>query len=74
MSDATFSYYILSSTVFSLSSAGLGAKAVIVVQYRALQGGCKERKLSGYDKLSGLEDIRVNNCTVVIFNYFILFS
>ena len=45
-----------------------------VVQYGALQGGWKEKKLSGYDKLSGLGDTRVNNCTVLIFNYFILFS
>ena len=45
-----------------------------VVQYRALQGVWKEKKLSGYDKLSGLGDTRVNNCTVVIFNYLILFS
>ena len=45
-----------------------------VVQYRALQGGWKEKKLSGNDKLSGLGDTRVNNCTVVIFNYLILFS
>ena len=37
-----------------------------VVQYRALQGGWKEKKLSGYDKLSGLGDTRVNNCTVLI--------
>ena len=45
----------------------------IVVQYRALQGGWKEKKLSGNDKLSGLGDTRVNNCTVLIFNYLILF-
>ena len=45
-----------------------------VVQYRALQGGWKEKKLSGYDKLSVLGDTRVNNCTVLIFNYLILFS
>ena len=45
-----------------------------VVQYRALQGPWKEKKLSGNDKLSGLGDTRVNNCTVVIFNYLILFS
>ena len=46
----------------------------VVVQYRALQGPWKEKKLSGNDKLSGLGDTRVNNCTVVIFNYLILFS
>ena len=46
----------------------------LVVQYRALQGGWKEKKLSGYGKLSGLRGTRVNNCTVVIFNYLILFS
>ena len=40
-----------------------------VVQYRALQGGWKEKKLSGYDKLSGTGDTRVNNCTVLIFNF-----
>ena len=45
-----------------------------VVQYRTLQGGWKEKKLSGNDKLSGLGDTRVNNCTVLIFNYLILFS
>ena len=45
-----------------------------VVQYRALQGGWKKKKLSGNDKLSGLGDTRVNNCTVLIFNYLILFS
>ena len=45
-----------------------------VVQYRALQGGWKEKKLSENDKLSGLGDTRVNNCTVVIFNDLILFS
>ena len=45
-----------------------------VVQYRALQGGWKEKKLSGNYKLSGLGDTRVNNCTVLIFNYLILFS
>ena len=45
-----------------------------VVQYRALQGGWKEKKLSGFDKLSGLGDTRVNNCTVLIFNCFILVS
>ena len=47
-----------------------------VVQYRALQGGggWKNKKLSGNDKLSGLGDTRVNNCTVLIFNYLILFS
>ena len=45
-----------------------------VVQYRDLQGGWKEKKLSGNDKLSGLGDTRVNNCTVLIFNYLILFS
>ena len=46
----------------------------IVVRYRALQGGWKEKKLSRNDKLSGLGDTRVNNCTVLIFIYFILFS
>ena len=46
----------------------------IVVQYRALQGGWKKKKLSENDKLSGLGDTRVNNCTVLIFNYLILFS
>ena len=51
-----------------------GAVSRFVVQYRALQGGWKEKKLSGNDKLSGLGDTRVNNCTVVIFNYLILFS
>ena len=30
-----------------------------VVQYRALQGGWMEKKLSGYDKLSGLGDTRL---------------
>ena len=45
-----------------------------VVQYRALQGGWKKKKLSGNDKLSGLGDTRVNNCTVLIVNYLILFS
>ena len=45
-----------------------------VVQYRALQGGWKKKKQSGNDKLSGLGDTRVNNCTVLIFNYLILFS
>ena len=45
-----------------------------VVQYMALQGGWKKKKLSGNDKLSGLGDTRVNNCTVLIFNYLILFS
>ena len=45
-----------------------------VVQYRALQGCWKEKKLSGNDKLSGLGDTRVNNCTVLSFNYLILFS
>ena len=49
-------------------------RAAAVVQYRALKGGWKEKKLSGYDKLSGLGDTRVNNCTVLIFNYLILFS
>ena len=45
-----------------------------VVQHRALQGGWKKRKLSGNDKLSGLGDTRVNNCTVLTFDYLILFS
>ena len=44
----------------------LDCSAPRVVQYRALQGGWKEKKLSGYDKLSGLGDTRVNNCTVLI--------
>ena len=44
------------------------------MQYRDLQGGWKGKKLSGYDKLSGLGDTRVNNCTVLIFNYLVLFS
>ena len=43
------------------------------MQY-ALQGGWKEKKIIEYDKLSGLGDTRVNNCTVLIFNYLILFS
>ena len=51
-----------------------GRGGVGVVQYRALQGGWKKKKLSGNDKLSGLGDTRVNNCTVLIFNYLILFS
>ena len=46
----------------------------LVVQYRALQGGWKEKKLGGNGKLSVLGDTRVNNCTVLIFNYPILFS
>ena len=45
-----------------------------VVQEWALQGGWNERKLIGYDNLSGMGDTRVNNCTVFIFNYLILFS
>ena len=45
-----------------------------VVQCRALPGGWKEKKLSGNDKLSGFGDTSVNNCTVFIFNYLILFS
>ena len=53
---------------------GLWALMVAVVQYRALQGGWKEKKLSENGKLSELGDTRVNNCTVVIFNYLILFS
>ena len=56
------------------NSAVIGEHAVGVVQYRALQGRWKEKKLSGNDKLSGLGDTRVNNCTVLIFNYLILFS
>ena len=52
----------------------VGTQLRSVVQYRALQGGWKEKKLSGNDKLFGLGDTRVNNCTVVIFNYLILFS
>ena len=59
--------------VFVLSAKRISAGHV-VVQYRALQGPWKEKKLSGNDKLSGLGDTRVNNCTVVIFNYLILFS
>ena len=59
-------------------SAGQGkgdrAEGGYVVQYMALQGGWKKKKLSGNDKLSGLGDTRVNNCTVLIFNYLILFS
>ena len=39
---------------------------VLVVQYTALKGGWKEKKLSGYDKLPGMGDTRVNNCTVLI--------
>ena len=50
------------------------AADMAVVQYRALQGGWNGRKLSGNDKLSGLGGTRVNNCTVLIFNYSILFS
>ena len=56
--------------VFSL----LRASDPLVVQYGALQGGWNGRKLSGNDKLSGLGGTRVNNCTVLIFNYSILFS
>ena len=33
-----------------------------------------KKKLSGNDKLSRLGDTSVNNCTVLIFNYLILFS
>ena len=50
------------------------ACGMFVVQYRALQGVWNGRKLSGNDKLSGLGGTRVNNCTVFIFNCFILFS
>ena len=58
---------------FEMAAYGMSCK-VFVVQYRTLQGGWKEKKLSGNDKLSGLGDTRVNNCTVLIFNYLILFS
>ena len=45
-----------------------------VVQHWALQGGWDGRKIIGYDNWSGLGDTRVNNCTILIFNYLILFS
>ena len=63
----------------AVPSSRLGGLGIVdpqhsVVQYGALQGGWNGRKLSGNDKLSGLGGTRVNNCTVLIFNYSILFS
>ena len=57
------------------TDAYLRAVALLsVVQYRALQGGWKEKKLSGMTSCPDWGGTRVNNCTVVIFNYLILFS
>ena len=63
------------SSCFEVNRTGLPQVLILsVVQYGALQGGWNGRKLSGTDRLSGLGGTRVNNCTVLIFNYSILFS
>ena len=68
--DGSVETYLSDETLSHSNESG----SLIVVQYRALQGGWKKKKLSGNDKLSGLGDTRGNNCTVLIFNYLILLS